>query len=224
MNEQKPHGRNRALAAGLGVFVLAQVVAGWIIASATGWSRQTAYDSFLIFNSSVAASFAICGSIIAFHRPRNAVGWLFIAGGVSQGTSALMTPLMDALNDAGAPQILQRLAATGADYAWSWFIAVFLPLSLMLLPDGKLPSPRWRPVVWALAGIAPLFVVSMGAEPVPVLPGRPLGHLKLPFFSRLGSLWLFAEVRTLAFMLVALLSLFVVTGGRKRRSSASCCG
>lgn len=199
----------RPLAPILGAAALLQIAGAWVLCVRVGWSWDDAFEAFVVTNSAIALSFAVCGSVIAFHRPRNPIGWLFLGAGLAQGTTALMAPVMQALHDAGAPLGLQRLAVTLFGYSWPWAIGLFIPLALILFPDGRPPSPRWRAVVWALVVTAPLFVLSMGADPSPDLGPAPTGYLTLANYHELAGWWTFAEVRGLAVMLLAFAGLLI---------------
>ena len=110
---------------------------------------------------------------------------------------------------------LQRALLTVFAYAWPWSIGLFLPLALLLFPDGHLPSPRWRPVAIAVVATAPLFVLEWGAGPEPVAEGLPAGYLTIPSYDVLQPLWTFGEVRTFGALALAIAALVV----RYRRSA-----
>jgi hypothetical protein len=46
-----------------------------------------------------------------------------------------------------------------------WWLLVF---SILLFPTGGLPSPRWRPVAWAIAGVFVLDTVLLSIKPGPL--------------------------------------------------------
>jgi MFS family permease len=64
-----------------------------------------------------------------------------------------------------------------------WFLPIGLvPLLVLLVPDGTLPSRRWRPLVWvAVAAMAVVIVAGalspgpIGDDPLPGAPRNPLG-------------------------------------------------
>ena len=186
----------RAFAAALGVFVMLEVIAAAVLSGVARWSWQDALDAFVVTNSAIGMSFGICGAILAWHRPRNPIGWLFAAGGVAYATAALAAPLGVVLREAAAPMAAQRLVIT--IFVWSWPLAIglVLPLTLLLFPDGRPPTPRWRWVVIAVIVTAPLFSLEMGTFPDPIEPGYPIGYLTIPFYESLGPLWTAAEIRT----------------------------
>lgn len=201
--------RRRALAAGLGALAVAEVLAGIGFTLSVSWSWRDALEAFVATNSVMGVAFAVCGAIIAWHRPRNTIGWLFVADGLGHATAAFAAPLFQALHDGGASLGVQRAIITLFVYSWPWSIGLFLPLALLLFPDGRLPSPRWRPVVMGVIATAPLFVLEMGGSPEQTDANVPAGYLTIPWYDALQPLWTFSEMRTFAALVLAIAALVV---------------
>ena len=199
--------RFHGLVLAVGGVAVVEVAATAVLTVAVGWSWREALESFTATNAAMGVSFAVCGSVIAWYRPRNPVGWLFAAGGLAHATSALMPPLLQALHDVGAPPGAQQLAVTVFQWSWPWSIALFLPLSLLLFPDGRPPSRRWRLVVAAVVATAPLFIIYIGTDPAPLLSAS--GYLTLSGYGELSWLWAVAELRTSAALMLAVAALIV---------------
>ncbi|MGE5138110.1 MAG: hypothetical protein ACM3JD_01500, partial [Rudaea sp.] len=94
--------------------------------------------------------FAVLGLLLARRRAENAIGWLFLAialavGMVGVGTDYAAYAL---LTEKGSlPGGL--LAGWVASWLWPAYIALMIYV-LLLFPSGRLPSERWRPLVWLL--------------------------------------------------------------------------
>jgi two-component system NarL family sensor kinase len=200
---------NRVLAAGLGALTGLAVLAAVVSSLRLGWSWAELFDAFVVTNAVMGIAFGACGVILAWHRPRNAIGWLFAAGGLLQAVSASMPPVQTLVKQSAADPVLLRLLATAFVYSWPWAIGLCIPLALLLFPDGRPVSRAWRPVLVAVVVTAPLFVLEMGAAPEPMGDGGPLAYLTLPFYDRLGPVWQFAEIRTSAVYVLALAALAV---------------
>jgi signal transduction histidine kinase len=194
---------------GLGTVAVAEVAAAVVLTVGAGWSWHQALDAFTVTNAVMGASFALSGVLVSWHRPANPVGWLLLAAGLAHATSAWLPPFVQLLHDHGAPLFLQRASITLFLSAWPWAITLFLPMALLLFPDGRLPAPRWRPVAWVVVLSAPLFVVEAVADPAPVHRGLPTGYLSTPSYDSLAALWSLSEVRVLAVLAVAVASLVV---------------
>src|SRR5215213_2535959 len=107
-------------------------------------------DAF--FNLATVLTFSVVGAIIASRQPRNSIGWLFCGVGLVMAINSLAGGYAEYRLSGGSA--LGNLAETAAWFAsWSWTILVFVPTPFLLLlfPDGRLPSPRWRPVAWCAA-------------------------------------------------------------------------
>jgi two-component system NarL family sensor kinase len=212
--------RGRTAATACGVLVVALVLVAVGAGARLGWTAQEALDSFALSNGLIGLSFGVCGAVLVRHRPTNAVGWALLACGLAHATAAAVAPVAGLLLEADAPTWVLRLLVTVFAWSWPWSIALFLPLALVLFPDGRPPSPRWRPAVVALVVTAPLFVVAVGATPEPLTDGLPVGYLTLDRYDELQPLWTSAEVRNLlalALAVAALATRYVRAADRERR-------
>jgi hypothetical protein len=92
--------------------------------------------------------FATVGLILALRRPANPIGWLYEAAGLAWAYAIPLSPWIDKLirEHRPLPPIAQVTAAT-SDLSWAAAITLGITLPALLLPDGRLRSPRWRVVV-----------------------------------------------------------------------------
>lgn len=179
-------GRGTAVAAGAAaaVAMAAAVVAAWLDWTGTDGDGAVPLKPVLL-----TVVWAVPGLLIGVLRPRLVLGWLALGEALLFAASAL-----------GDAWIRYGAHGAGAEVAWAaWvtdrfsaFLAVGLWLLLVLLPDGRLPSPRWRGLVGGVVGVQCLalaaFVTVRGpaagpdsslpagvldvANPVGVLPER----------------------------------------------------
>jgi hypothetical protein len=158
-----------------------------------------------------AAAYGAVGLIVAWRKPGNPLGWIFLAVGVfgALAEDASFYAVADyRLRHGGLPL---GWVAVLAQPAWAPMIAL-VGVALLLFPDGRPPSRRWRWVLWAYLGVAALWiggtlVASIGAiagHDVRVDPGGNLlaleGHVTGPdawfgvvqdvFFPALAACWL----------------------------------
>jgi hypothetical protein len=118
-------------------------------------------------------SFPLVGVVVASRRPENPIGWLFCVIGLANGLFFFSDEYVKfaLANRSGLPWDVVWLA-------WSQLWTVFVMWSLMffsllLFPTGRLPSPRWRPVAWALVGVFALAMVLFVVKPGPLESVRP---------------------------------------------------
>ena len=113
-----------------------------------------------------AIGMAVLGALIADRKPRNPIGWLMSLSGLLLGVFSF--------NQQYAPlAVAESLPLVGlSSWLATWTalpgIAITITSSLQLFPDGRLPSPRWRPVAWvsAAAAVVPAMVIAVRAWPV----------------------------------------------------------
>jgi signal transduction histidine kinase len=131
------------------VLVAALVLAG-LNAGRVGGGRVGA-DAFLAV---AVLAYAVTGRLIASRLPGNAIGWLLCLTGLSLAAS-MFTEQYAVYGLAAAPGSLPAARLAGDLSSLTAGGAVFPLFFLVLLfPDGRLPSRRWRPVLWAMFAVA----------------------------------------------------------------------
>jgi hypothetical protein len=173
---------------------------------------QPAGSVALWFDLVSSLALAVPGAILVGYRPTNPIGWILVAIGLASGLSVV-------LGEYGYYALHTNPGSVpgGVLALWLqtlvWFPPIGLvPLLVLLVPDGTLPSPRWRPLAWVtVAAMAVVMVAGafspgpIGGEPLPGTPQNPLGiGPARPALDLAGGV---AFLVTPALALVALLAL-----------------
>jgi hypothetical protein len=110
--------------------------------------------------------YATIGLVMSLRRPANPIGWLFAVSGLLWSITVPFDPWLDQLILTGRPlPLLARLDAIATEYNWAPAIAFGITLPALLVPDGRLRSPRWRPVVAAAVAGPLLGLLGATLEP-----------------------------------------------------------
>ena len=111
-------------------------------------------------------AFTAVGAVVALRQPANRIGWVCL--GI--GFFLLLGGAAGAYGSYG--RVTGWPPLPGADFFtwlddWTWLPAVGTVGSFLLLlfPDGRLPSARWRVVGWASAAVIILATFSEAAHP-----------------------------------------------------------
>jgi hypothetical protein len=97
---------------------------------------------------------------VASRRPRNPIGWILCLAPVALGLTQVARDwyVHTQFADPGSLPIASGLM-WAANWAWIFGFMPLLTLLLLLFPDGRPVSPRWRFAGWlAVAAMAMLFV------------------------------------------------------------------
>ena len=113
---------------------------------------------------------AAVGALIAAQRPRNPIGWILVVGALSLAAVLAATPYAWVSLDAHPGVLPGGSWAALVSSLWPAFFAWPLAVAFVF-PDGRLPSPRWRPyAIFAVGAMALLLLLLVLAE-----------HLEEPF-------------------------------------------
>ena len=98
----------------------------------------------------VVPGFVVVGLVLALRRAGHPIGWLFVVMGLVAAIHAFAFEY-GARAYVTAPGPLPAAAWLAWVAYWTWPLNLLgLALLLLLFPDGRLPSRRWRIVPWLL--------------------------------------------------------------------------
>jgi hypothetical protein len=129
----------------------------------------------------VAFAFTTVGALIASRRPENAIGWVFCVVGLVMLAEGFTESYANLALFARSGSLPGGLVAAWAS-AWlggPGLLGIFAFL-LLLFPDGRLPSRRWRPVAW-VAAIAVTAVTLLHAFRPGMLRDSAFSSVANPF-------------------------------------------
>jgi hypothetical protein len=162
--------------------------------SPSTWGTGGLIGGLVIFLPFLA--FPLVGALIASKRPQNPIGWICLAAGLFW----MLIALEDSILGYGPYPV-----AIDALTEWMWVPPVgLLGIYLILLfPDGRLPSRRWRSLAWLSGAVMVLVSLSIIFMPgsVPGHPGvsNPFGIEGYPLVARvLGGVVVLLPVCILA--------------------------
>ena len=115
------------------------------------------------------ATFSTVGALIASRRPRNPIGWVFCAMSLAVVLAVFFGNYAQysLVVEPGALPLAKTAAWVGN---WIWLVALSpLGFFLLLFPDGRPPSPRWRIVAWLLIAALACWLVSQALVPGPLV-------------------------------------------------------
>ncbi len=182
--------QRRAVLLAWGAAGLAYLVSGFAIALAiTNGPALRNVDLAGAFAQAIvpALAIALVGGLIASRRPHNPIGWLLLFGATATAVQGLASQyvVQTLYVHRGSLPAVEWVAWLGSTFG-SLVYPGIVALILLLFPDGRLPSPRWRviaglDIVLAAANTAVGFL-----DPAPLQsPGAPnvanpllLAHIK----------------------------------------------
>jgi hypothetical protein len=178
------------LLAGLSLLLCAASIVLYVAARSvqppSNWG--TGGDSGVLIFVLPFLAFPLVGALIASNRPKNPIGWICLTVGIIWMV-ALISTSYGVYGLVVRPGLVPFPEAIGSLGEWIWAPAVGLlgTYLILLFPDGRLPSRRWRPLAWLSGAVITLASAGFALSPGPMdgLPGirNPFGLEKYPWVA-----------------------------------------
>ena len=135
------------LAWGIAALSLLLFAGGVVVYAATG-----GVEGHRVFSLAIVVVFSSVGALIVSRQPRNPIGWIFCGAAFAGGLSTLADAYANYwLDGKGGWKPLAEAAAAYETLGWIPSVLVPITFLLLLFPDGRLLTRRWRRVAWCAA-------------------------------------------------------------------------
>jgi hypothetical protein len=203
----------------LGAVTLVIAAAGLAL-MAWDWSAPVPRGFFGIrgFTGLYAIGFGGVGALLTWRRPGHPVGWILAAIGLVEAADFATFEYGLA---ASAGHSLPGSAYAGWVQLWIWvpFVTLAAVYLVLLFPDGRVPSARWRLVSWLAGGFAVVAIAGLAFSPGSDRPNLPA--LSNPLGVTPAALPFGAAVAGLAGLVCCVVLAVWSLAARARRSTAT---
>src|SRR5829696_3561056 len=148
---------------------VSSLYAGPVMQAPSDWGTSGLLSGLFIFLPFLA--FPLVGALISSRRPGSPIGWICLIAGLFW-MLIILADASDAYELARTGTVTSSVTLDALTQ-WIWVPPVgLLGIYLILLfPDGRLPSRRWRPFAWFAGAVIVLTSVAVTTSPEP-LPGH----------------------------------------------------
>ncbi|MEJ7814681.1 MAG: hypothetical protein WKF53_05835 [Rubrobacter sp.] len=124
-------------------------------------------------------AFPIVGALVASRRPQNPIGWICLASGLLWMLLAVTDSYsIYGVARPGSVPFPVAVGTIGNQWLWVPTVGLLGIYLILLFPDGRLPSKRWRPLAWLSGVMIVLLSITEGLAPGPL---ENQGGVRNPF-------------------------------------------
>jgi hypothetical protein len=170
----------------------------------------------------IAVGYPVIGAIIASRLPVHPIGWICCAIGVLAAVEHFSGEYAIYALRAPHPEALPGGDAMLWVSLWAWILVFgLIEFLLLLFPNGRLPSKRWRPLAWLSGALTLMAAMLISISPdaaLDALGSSDNVHISIPNPLGIEALPnLYRPVQTLVLTLGLAAAASVVIGRRKAR-------
>ena len=133
---------------------------GLVVSSLSDTADDLAPGALLV---AIAAAYSTAGLMVALRVSNHRIGWLYLVGGLLASVYVAAVTYSEAALE--HRWVGLELATWANQSVYFPMVLCLVALPLLLFPDGRVPSPGWRWVLWTVVAMAALAVIAPTVTP-----------------------------------------------------------